>query len=51
MIDTDFDTIRNLPIVETNSSHFLNVIAAGTVATNVFLRRVHNRKHLSYNQP
>jgi integrase len=42
MKDTAFDTIRNLPIVETNSAHFLDALAAGTVATNVFLRRIHN---------
>lgn len=42
MMDTAFDIIRNRPIVETNSGHFLDVLAAGTVATNVFLRRIHN---------
>lgn len=42
MMDEAFDTIRNLPIVETNSTHFLDALAAGTVATNVFLRRIHN---------
>jgi integrase len=42
MMDEAFDTIRNLPILETNSTHFLNVLAAGSVATNVFLRRIHN---------
>jgi hypothetical protein len=42
MMEEAFDTIRNRPIVETNSGHFLDVLAAGTVATNVFLRRMHN---------
>ncbi len=42
MRDRAFDLIRNVPIVETNSAHFLKVLAAGSVATNVFLRRIHN---------
>jgi hypothetical protein len=41
MLDTAFDNIRNLPIVETTSAHFLDALAASTVATNVFLRPVH----------
>ncbi len=39
--DKAFDLIRDLPILETRSQHFLRVLAAGTVATNVYLRRVH----------
>ena len=42
MKDKAFDLIRNLPILETNATHFLKVLDAGTVATNVFLRRIHN---------
>lgn len=42
MLDEAFETIRNLPIVETKSTHFLDALAAGSVATNVFLRRIHN---------
>jgi integrase len=42
MKDPAFDLIRNLPILETQSAHFLKVLEAGTVATNVFLRRIHN---------
>jgi integrase len=42
MKDKAFDLIRNLPILETQSMHFLKVLEAGAVATNVFLRRVHN---------
>jgi integrase len=42
MKDPAFDLIRNLPILETQSAHFLKVLETGTVATNVFLRRIHN---------
>ena len=42
MKDRAFDTIRNLPIVETNATHFLKALHKGSVATNVFLRRIHN---------
>ena len=42
MKDEAFDLIRHLPILETNSQHFLKVLDAGSVATNVFLRRIHN---------
>jgi integrase len=42
MRDKAFDVIRNLPILETHSSHFLKVLEKGGVATNVFLRRIHN---------
>lgn len=34
--------IRDLPILETHSVQFLKVLEAGSVATNVFLRRIHN---------
>lgn len=37
-----FNIIRNLPILESNSAHFLKVLEAGSVSTNVFLRRIHN---------
>jgi len=40
--DKAFDLIRNLVVLETNSGHFLRALAAGTVATNVFLRRIQN---------
>ena len=40
--DKAFDLIRNVSLLETHSSHFLKVLEAGTVATNVFLRRIHN---------
>ena len=31
-----------MPILETHSAQFLKVLEAGSVATNVFLRRLHN---------
>lgn len=42
MRDKAFDLIRHLPILETQSAHFLKVLELGTVSTNVYLRRVHN---------
>ena len=40
--DPAFDLIRPLTLLETRSEHFLRVLETGTVATNVFLRRIHN---------
>lgn len=40
--DHAFDLIQGLPVFETRSEHFLRVLEHGTVATNVFLRRIHN---------
>jgi hypothetical protein len=40
--DPAFDPIRNKPLVETRAEHFLRVLKAGTVSTNVYLRRLHN---------
>jgi integrase len=37
-----FDLIRQTLIIETRGHHFLQVLKAGTVATNTFLRRLHN---------
>jgi hypothetical protein len=42
MRDKAFDLIRNLPILETHSAHFLKVLELGKVSTNVYLRRIHN---------
>jgi integrase len=42
MRDAAFDSIRNLPILETHAEHFLKVLRTGTVCTNVYLRRIHN---------
>jgi len=35
------DPIRGIPLIETRPEHFLTVIQAGTVSTNIFLRRLH----------
>ena len=40
--DKAFDSIRNLPIIETRPEHFLHALGSGRVSTNVFLRRIHN---------
>jgi len=40
--DSAFDLIRNRKLLETSSEHFLSVLRAGTVSTNVYLRRFHN---------
>ena len=42
MMDPAFDLIRNRPILETRAADFLQTLSAGTVSTNVFLRRMHN---------
>jgi integrase len=42
MLDKAFDLIRDTPILETHSTQLLKVLETGTVATNVFLRRIHN---------
>ena len=39
--DKAFNLIRNRKVVETTSEHFLAVLQAGTVATNLYLRRTH----------
>lgn len=40
--DEAFTLIRELPLLETRPEHLFRVMEAGTVSTNVFLRRVHN---------
>jgi integrase len=40
--DHAFDQLRHRKLIETNADHFLAVLKAGTVATNVYLRRIHN---------
>jgi integrase len=40
--DKAFDNIRQLPLLETRPEHFLRVLEAGKVSTNVYLRRIHN---------
>jgi hypothetical protein len=37
-----FNGLRQLPILETRSDHFLRALEDGKVSTNVFLRRIHN---------
>jgi hypothetical protein len=39
MRDKAFDTIRGLPLLETQAQHFLKVLSEGTVSTNMFLVR------------
>ncbi|MGA2868047.1 MAG: tyrosine-type recombinase/integrase [Verrucomicrobiota bacterium] len=40
--DKALDSIRNMVILETQPEHFLKVLEAGGVSTNVYLRRIHN---------
>lgn len=40
--DRAFDMIRNVLVINTHPELFLRVLEAGTVSTNVFLRRLHN---------
>jgi integrase len=41
--DENFNSIRNLPVVETRPEHFMKVLTDGKPSTNVYLRRIHNR--------
>jgi hypothetical protein len=40
--DGAFDLIRHRKLIETTADVFFAVLKAGTVSTNVYLRRVHN---------
>ena len=40
--DSALNLVRDRKLLETSSEHFLSVLSAGTVSTNVFLRRFHN---------
>ncbi len=40
--DKALNGIRNLPVLQTRPEHFLRALEAGTVSTNVYLRRIHN---------
>jgi integrase len=40
--DRALTRVLDLPLIETRAEHFLNALNAGTVSTNVFLRRLHN---------
>ena len=40
MRDPAFDLIRQRKLIETTAEHFLAVLKAGSVSTNMFLRRI-----------
>jgi integrase len=40
--DHAFDSIRNLPLLDTRAEHFLRVLEHGSLSTNSYLRRFHN---------
>jgi integrase len=40
--DQALDSIRQRKLIETTAEHFLAVLKAGTISTNVYLRRIHN---------
>jgi len=40
--DKAFDSLRHRKLIETTSEHFVAVLTAGGVATNIFLRRIHH---------
>ena len=40
--DRALASMLDLPLIETRAEHFLTVLNAGTVSTNVLLRRLHN---------
>lgn len=42
MRDTAFDSIRHRKLIETTAEHFLAALKAGSISTNMFLRRLHN---------
>jgi integrase len=42
MVDKAIKPILPLKLIETRADHFLTALHAGTVSTNVFLRRLHN---------
>jgi integrase len=42
MRDAALDSIRHRKLIETTAEHFLAVLKAGSVSTNMFLRRLHN---------
>jgi len=42
MREAAFDTIRNLPVLETRAEQLLTVLTTGTISSNVYLRRLHN---------
>ncbi len=42
ILDRAYESLRKLRLVETRAEHFLAALQAGTVSTNVFLRKLHN---------
>jgi integrase len=40
--DKAFESIRNQPVLGTTAEQFLRVLETGKIATNIFLRRLHN---------
>jgi hypothetical protein len=40
--DKSFDSLRQLPLIETRAEHFLKVLEVGKVSSNLYLRRIHN---------
>ena len=40
--DKAFNSLRERKLIETTAEHFLAVLKAGTISTNVYLRRIHN---------
>jgi hypothetical protein len=42
MRDKAFDLFHSRKLMETAAEHFLQVLNAGTISTNMFLRRLHN---------
>jgi integrase len=42
MRDKHLEPLRHRKLIETTAEHFLAVLKAGTVSTNMFLRRLHN---------
>lgn len=42
MMQNPFDRIRDKILIRTKAQDFVDVLAAGTVCTNIFLRRLHN---------
>ena len=40
--DKALDSLRHRVVLETQAEHFLKVLGAGSVSTNIYLRRIHN---------
>ena len=40
--DKALEPLRHRKLIETSAEHFLVALKVGTVATNVYLRRIHN---------